>query len=494
MPPASATGAVRIAFLMLMNAGGIDVPDERGPVRAGDDGLPRGLAAQPALPGLVDLRQPDVRRGARVDHARARRARCPTASRPAGTSSSAPRSPASTRAPTQPSVSLSIFMRGGPGAMKGADGFDALGFTGTPGSMRSPDMEMFELSTPHFMEQYEYLPDSAGAGEWRGGLGTVSRWRFYGIDELGVTIGDDVASRGRRPGARALRRRAGGAERAAAPLPRRHRQGLGLEGDRLRHPRGHDLRGAATAAAAATATRAGATRGRSFEEVRDGLLSAEKARASYGVAIARRRTRPRASTRRETARLRGGCMSYRIGIDVGGTFTDFLVIGDDGTRLVHKTSSTPGDPSLGLVTGLEEIAARPARSLERVPRRGRADRPRHDRHHERAADPPRRAHRPALHRGLPRHARAARRDRARRRTTTGCSRPSRSCRATCGSASSERTDYKGDEVTRARRGRASARPAAACSPTTASRRSRSRSCTRRPSPRTSGARSSSAAS
>ena len=144
----------------------------------------------------------------------------------------------------QPSVSLSIFMRGGPGAMRGADGFDALGFSGTPGSMRSPDMEMFELSSPHFMEQYEYLPDSAGAGEWRGGLGTISRWRFYGLDELGVTIGDDAAARGRRPRARALRRRAGRAERAPAPLPGRHREGLGLEGDRPRHPRGHDLRGA----------------------------------------------------------------------------------------------------------------------------------------------------------------------------------------------------------------------------------------------------------
>jgi len=31
-------------------------------------------------------------------------------------------------------------------------------------------------------------------------------------------------------------------------------------------------------------------------------------------------------------------MSYRVGIDVGGTFTDFLVLGGDGTRLVHKTS------------------------------------------------------------------------------------------------------------------------------------------------------------
>jgi N-methylhydantoinase A len=56
-------------------------------------------------------------------------------------------------------------------------------------------------------------------------------------------------------------------------------------------------------------------------------------------------------------------VSFRIGIDVGGTFTDFLVGADDGVRLVHKTSSTPSDPSLGLVTGLEEIAARMELSL-----------------------------------------------------------------------------------------------------------------------------------
>ena len=56
-------------------------------------------------------------------------------------------------------------------------------------------------------------------------------------------------------------------------------------------------------------------------------------------------------------------MSFRIGIDVGGTFTDFLLLGDDDLRLVHKTSSTPADPSLGLVTGLEELAGRLGRSL-----------------------------------------------------------------------------------------------------------------------------------
>jgi N-methylhydantoinase A len=56
-------------------------------------------------------------------------------------------------------------------------------------------------------------------------------------------------------------------------------------------------------------------------------------------------------------------MSFRVGIDVGGTFTDFLLTGE-GTRLVHKTSSTPGDPSQGVVTGLGEIAAQIGLTLE----------------------------------------------------------------------------------------------------------------------------------
>jgi N-methylhydantoinase A len=50
-------------------------------------------------------------------------------------------------------------------------------------------------------------------------------------------------------------------------------------------------------------------------------------------------------------------MSYRVGIDVGGTFTDYLLLGDDDIRLAHKTSSTPDDPSRAVITGLEEIGA-----------------------------------------------------------------------------------------------------------------------------------------
>ena len=49
-------------------------------------------------------------------------------------------------------------------------------------------------------------------------------------------------------------------------------------------------------------------------------------------------------------------MSYKIGIDVGGTFTDFLLMDDEGNVEVYKTPSTPEDPSIGLVTGLGLMA------------------------------------------------------------------------------------------------------------------------------------------
>ncbi|HEX7383061.1 MAG TPA: hydantoinase/oxoprolinase family protein [Burkholderiaceae bacterium] len=58
-------------------------------------------------------------------------------------------------------------------------------------------------------------------------------------------------------------------------------------------------------------------------------------------------------------------MSCKIGIDVGGTFTDFVVARDGAPPLIHKTLSTPADPSIAVVEGLAQIAAAldPPRSL-----------------------------------------------------------------------------------------------------------------------------------
>jgi N-methylhydantoinase A len=52
-------------------------------------------------------------------------------------------------------------------------------------------------------------------------------------------------------------------------------------------------------------------------------------------------------------------MGYRLGVDVGGTFTDLLLL-DRGGRAFwrHKTPSTPADSSEGILTGLHEICAK----------------------------------------------------------------------------------------------------------------------------------------
>ena len=48
----------------------------------------------------------------------------------------------------------------------------------------------------------------------------------------------------------------------------------------------------------------------------------------------------------------------RIGIDVGGTFTDLVATADDGRApMVFKTPTTPSDPSDGVLTGLEGMAS-----------------------------------------------------------------------------------------------------------------------------------------
>ena len=49
-------------------------------------------------------------------------------------------------------------------------------------------------------------------------------------------------------------------------------------------------------------------------------------------------------------------MKYKLGIDVGGTFTDFILISQTGETAIHKTLSTPEDPSIGVMNGIYDLA------------------------------------------------------------------------------------------------------------------------------------------
>ncbi|MBN8904492.1 MAG: hydantoinase/oxoprolinase family protein, partial [Rhodospirillales bacterium] len=51
-------------------------------------------------------------------------------------------------------------------------------------------------------------------------------------------------------------------------------------------------------------------------------------------------------------------MSYTIGIDVGGTFTDIVVATPDGRSIIAKAPTTPADQADGVLEGLALAADR----------------------------------------------------------------------------------------------------------------------------------------
>lgn len=85
----------------------------------------------------------------------------------------------------RPFADIHFMCKGGGGASKGLDGWDHLGTVVCSGGLRAPDPELHELVNPYTVLQYEYWPGSAGAGEWRGGMGTVYRWR---VDADGIAV------------------------------------------------------------------------------------------------------------------------------------------------------------------------------------------------------------------------------------------------------------------------------------------------------------------
>ena len=87
---------------------------------------------------------------------------------------------------------IHFMCKGGAGATLGFDGWDHLGVISCAGGLRSPDPELHELVCPYTVLQYEYLTDSAGAGTWRGGMGTAYRFRVEGDGILSDNFGDGL--------------------------------------------------------------------------------------------------------------------------------------------------------------------------------------------------------------------------------------------------------------------------------------------------------------
>ena len=180
----------------------------------------------------------------------------------------------------RPFGDIHFMCKGGGGASLGRDGWNHLGTVVCAGGLRAPDPELHELVDPFTVLQYEYWPDSAGAGEWRGGMGTIYRWRVE-------TNGIPAANFG------------GGVHEVTAPF--------GLEGGKPAPP--HHLRllkgdkiipvdaesfydldaGDVFEIHQSGGGGYGDPRRRTVErvvaDVRDGLVSVENAAAEYGVAL-----------------------------------------------------------------------------------------------------------------------------------------------------------------------------------------------------------------
>jgi N-methylhydantoinase B len=83
-----------------------------------------------------------------------------------------------------------LGLKGGSGGTKGVDGYDHIGMIDASGGVLDQDYEMFEQQTPHMLVEHEYLEDSAGAGQWRGGLGVRTVFKIHGENVKVVTFGD----------------------------------------------------------------------------------------------------------------------------------------------------------------------------------------------------------------------------------------------------------------------------------------------------------------
>jgi N-methylhydantoinase B len=97
----------------------------------------------------------------------------------------------------RPFADIHFMGKGGGGATHGFDGWDHIGSVICLGGVRSPDPELHELATPFTVLRYAYLPESFGAGTWRGGAGVSHAWRidtdevrmsFFGSGAIPETI------------------------------------------------------------------------------------------------------------------------------------------------------------------------------------------------------------------------------------------------------------------------------------------------------------------
>jgi N-methylhydantoinase B len=190
MPLAATQAGCLLGFLMLIEA---DMPLNEGVLRPVHYEVPAGTLLNPAFPAATGFGMP------LADHvcdAIFKALAEPMADR-VGAAWSHVGTYCTGRDPRNGERFVSIFFfanKGGSGGTAGVDGYDHIGSIRAAGALQAEDNEMFEVSHPWFrLRKHEFLPDSAGAGTWRGGLGVETVLEMNGLDQSLVAYSDRLA-------------------------------------------------------------------------------------------------------------------------------------------------------------------------------------------------------------------------------------------------------------------------------------------------------------
>jgi N-methylhydantoinase B len=187
MPLAATKAGCLLGFLMVVDA---DMPLNHGVLRPIHYVIPEGTLLNPAFPAATGFGMP------LADHvcdaifralAEPMRDRVGAAWTHVGTYCAG-------RKPDTKERFVSIFFfanKGGSGGTEGVDGYDHIGSIRAGGSLEGEDNEMFEVGNPYLrLRKHELLPDSAGAGQWRGGLGVETVIELNGEEQMIAAYGD----------------------------------------------------------------------------------------------------------------------------------------------------------------------------------------------------------------------------------------------------------------------------------------------------------------
>jgi N-methylhydantoinase B/oxoprolinase/acetone carboxylase alpha subunit len=169
---------------------------------------------------------------------------------------------------------LTSFGAGGSGGRPRKDGLTTTGF---PTGVRAAPTEVLEAHTPIVQTSRELLADSAGAGEYRGGVSQTLRVRRRGKGAWSVNANVDrvdypaPGADGGRDGSRGSFTRSSTGE----PLPRKSQVFLGDDDEVTLHFPGGGGHGDPYVRPVE----------RVLQDVIDGYVSIDRARSDYGVAI-----------------------------------------------------------------------------------------------------------------------------------------------------------------------------------------------------------------